>query len=76
VADTEADEADLEERLETLLGSSRAANAIPMVEVAGTIFAGNKITGPHSTVTIREDRTRVRIMETGTRRRSFEISRL
>jgi len=58
------EQAELEERMDLLREKRETEKGKPVVKVTGDLFAGNKITGPKSKITIEEDCRHVNIYET------------
>ena len=58
------EQAELEERMEILREKREKEKGKPVVKVTGDLFAGNKITGPKSKITLEEDCRHVNIYET------------
>ena len=58
------EQTELEERMEVLRQKRETEKGKPVVKVTGDLFAGNKITGPKSKITIEEDCRHVNIYET------------
>jgi len=63
-SEIDAEQAELEERMEQLREKREKEKGKPVVKVTGDLFAGNKISGPKSKITLEEDCRHMNIYET------------
>lgn len=69
----------LNEALDTIAAAQKEDNGLAVVKIGGNVYAGNKFTGPHSTLVLQEDFKRLSVVETdkpdndGLKRWRFEI---
>ncbi|BBO91253.1 FapA family protein [Desulfosarcina ovata] len=80
VAEILADIGELNERLDKINEAQKTSTGLAIVKIAGTVFSGTKVTGPHAKTVLQEDFKRLSIAETdnpdqdGARRWRFELA--